>query len=182
MGRQVLDRAQPVLIRTDDAETIERFAKTLTFTQVLRWSTGGVGRLSPDLLAGLGAGPVARASGLAEDARMDDASYGALGFEPIALVEGDTATRWRLRLAEAIQSLDLARRAGDLRTEQVGRVEGPRGTLEPGSSPTERLMAIVPRFIEGLEWGDAVAVLTSLDLSWDEAAAARVPAAAQGVA
>lgn len=152
-----------------DGESVRALARTLGWTQVARWSTTGVGRVAGEEVRGVG-GPVARAAGLAEDARIDAPVYRGLGFEPVVLQGGDAAARWRQRLAEAAQSLDLAGRAGDRLTEPSGRVESPRGALALGSAPTTRLLPLLPRFLRGLEWGDAVTTLVSLDLDLEEAA------------
>lgn len=151
---------------------VRRLARVLGWTQITRWSTGGVGRISRDELAGLGAGPVARAAGLVEDVRLDDPAYRELGFEPILGTGSDAAARMRLRLAEAAQSLDLAARAGDRCAAVRGRVESPRGRLEPGSAPSARLLPLVPGVLRETEWGDAVTTLVSLDIDLEEAALA----------
>lgn len=164
-----------------DGDAVRRLAGTLRWTQALGWATKGVGRIEPGALDGLGAGPVARASGLREDARMDDPAYRQLGFEPIVQEECDAAARWRQRLAEAAQSLDLAGRAGDLQTQPLGVVESPRGRLEAGSSPTMRVLELVPSLLREVEWGDAITTLTSLDIDLDEGAAVQ-PMVAAGVA
>lgn len=169
-------------VQPGDGQTIRRLARLIDRTQVTRWSARGVGRLLPDDLAGLGAGPVARAAGLAEDVRLDDPVYRAMGFEPILGERGDAASRLELRLAEAAQSLDLAARAGDRRTGPVGRVESPRGRLERGSSASDRLLALLPRLLHETEWGDAVTTVVSLDIDLDEAALARQLARAEAVA
>lgn len=169
-------------VRPGDTDAVRRLERAVARTQALGWSTHGVARIKGDELAGLGLGPVARASGVAEDVRMEDARYRALGFEPVVLADGDTAARWRLRLTEAAQSLELAAKADADVAEPRGRVESPHGRLEAGSSAMDRLLPVVPRIIEGLEWGDAVATLTSLDLDWDEASAARHPVAREGAA
>ena len=165
-----------------DAVAVRRLARLLGWTQVTRWSTRGVGRLDSADLAGLGVGPVARASGIAEDVRLDDPVYRDLGFEPILARRGDAAARWTVRLAEAAQSLDLAARAGDRRSTVLGRVESPRGRLEPGSAPSARLLALVPATLAETEWGDAVATLVSLDLDLEEAAHAERLVSAAAVA
>jgi hypothetical protein len=116
----------------------------------------------------MGLGPTARAAGVPEDVRSHDAAYRALGFEPILDSAGDVGARWRVRFAEAVQSLRLSERAGDHVVEPAGRVESPRGRLEHGSAPTARLMYSLPGLLEGLEWGDAVATIVSLDLDLDE--------------
>jgi hypothetical protein len=175
LGLRVLRLAQQVEVGDGDAVT--RLARSLRRSQVLGWATTGVGLLDAGDLAGRDAGPVARASGLVEDHRADDPAYRALGFEPVAASgargpAGDARARWEQRLAEVAQALDLAARAGDRRSEPSGRVESPRGRLEVGTSATARVLPLVPRLVEGLEWGDAVAAVTSLDLDLEEAAAA----------
>jgi Ni,Fe-hydrogenase III large subunit len=154
----------------------------LGWTQISRWSTRGVGRIAGDELAGLGAGPVARAAGLAEDVRLEDPAYRELGFEPILGDGADAATRLRLRLAEAAQSFDLAARAGDRHTTLRGRVESPRGRLEPGSGPSARLLTLMSSVLRETEWGDAVTTIVSLDIDLEEAVLARRAMRAAAVA
>ena len=111
-----------------------------------------------------GLGPVARAAGLADDARLEDASYRALGFEAILHRSGDVAARWRQRMAEIVQSLQLCARAGDRLAFGSGIVEGPRGLLTAGGpQASARLVGILTDLLPGMEWGDAVAALWSLD-------------------
>ena len=160
-------------VQPGDGGAVRGFARRVGWTQVTGWATRGVGPISADDLAGLGAGPVARASGLAEDVRMEDPAYRSLGFEPVVRDGGDAAARWAVRLAEAAASLDLAARAGDARTTPMGRVETPRGRLEPGSAASARLLELVPQLLREVEWGDAVATVVSLDLDPEEAAHAK---------
>jgi hypothetical protein len=165
-----------------DGAAVQRLARVLGWTQIGRWSTRGVGRISRDELAGLGGGPVARAAGLAEDVRLDDPAYRELGFAPIIGDASNAATRLHLRLAEAAQSFDLAARAGDRRTTLRGRVESPRGRLERGSAPSARLLPLLPEILRETEWGDAVTTVVSLDIDLEEAVlagrAVRTPAVA----
>lgn len=169
LGLRVLRLA--AAIRPGDSEPVESLARVLGWTQALGWSTRGVGRIEAAALEGLGAGPVARASGLPNDLRAQDPIYSSLGFEPIVQAEGDAAARWRQRLAEATQSLELAGRAGELRTTPTGSVESPRGLLEPTGGPAARLLPLIPDLLGGMEWGDAVTTLISLDLDLEEGAA-----------
>lgn len=180
LGARSLRLAQRA--RPGDVGAVRRLARLIGWTQVTRWSTRGVGKVPADDLAGLGAGPVARAAGLAEDVRLEDPAYRALGFEPIVRDGGDAAARWAVRLAEAAQSLDLAVRAGDVRTSLIGRVESPRGRLESGTAASARLLALVPELLRETEWGDAVATVVSLDIDLDEAAHATQLARAAAVA
>ena len=165
-----------------DSRAVVRLARLVRATQVLRWSTRRVGVLAADDLTGLGAGPAARAAGLAEDVRLEDPAYRDLGFTPVLEAGGDAAARWVVRLREAAQSLDLAGRAGRRTTGLSGRVESPRGRLERSSAPSTRLLDLLPRALRGAEWGDAVATIVSLDLDLAEAAHGNVPTAATGLA
>lgn len=169
LGVRVLRLARD--IRPGDGDRLRSLARVLGLTQAVGWSTRGVGRIGAAGLKGLGAGPVARAAGLAEDVRAHDRVYRDLGFAPITHDAGDAAARWRQRLAEAVQSLALAARAGDRRTVPVGCVESPRGRLKPAGAPAGRLLPLLPRLLQGMEWGDAVTTLVSLDLDLEEAAA-----------
>jgi len=171
-----------VHLRADDAPLVRRFIRSIEWTQVLQWSTRGVGRFGEDARESLrGCGPVARAAGLCDDVRSEDRAYEALGFAAIGQDAGDAAARWRQRLDEIAQSLDLAGRAGALQTELIGRVESPRGLLIAGSAPTRRLLPLIPGLINGVEWGDAVTSLVSLDLDLEEAALAeRLPTTTAG--
>ncbi len=150
------------------AAEVHRFAGIVARTGAYRWSLPPArGRLAA-VLDGLALGPVSRAAGHAQDARLDDPAYVALGFEPILAAGDDAASRWRLRLEEAARSLDLAARAGGARTTVTGVVESPRGRLAIGDAPTQRAIAVLPELLRGLEWGDAVASIVSLDLDLDE--------------
>lgn len=154
------------------AAGVRRLSRAIEWSQVLRWSTRGVGRFDAMRTSLGGCGPVARAAGLPDDARVEDAAYRALGFEPIVQDGADAAARWRQRLAEVVQSLALAGRAGARRSEVTGQVECPRGLLTVGSAPASRLLPLLPGLLEGLEWGDAVATIVSLDIDLEEAALA----------
>lgn len=173
LGLRVLRLARR--ITPGEQDQLRSLGRVLGWTQAVGWSTRGVGRVGVDDLEGRGAGPVARAAGLAEDVRAHDRVYRDLGFEPITHDGGDAAARWRQRLAEAAQSLALAARAGDRRTVPVGRVESPRGRLERADAPAARLLPLLPRLLQGMEWGDAVTTLVSLDLDLEEAAAVERP-------
>ncbi len=162
--------------------------RLLERTRGLGWATAGVGVIDPRLVTGRGLGPVARAAGLSEDARIDDAAYDQLGFAPVVQegagertrhAVGDARARWRQRLGEAMQSLELAARAGDRRTGGEGRpIEGVRGRSSDVTrdSPSAMLLALLPDLLLGQEWGDAVTTIVSLDIDVREAG--RAPGAA----
>jgi hypothetical protein len=161
-------------VRPGQGHRIRTFGKRLRRTGLFRWSLPRVASFGKDgtRLAGLGLGPVARAAGLAEDVRMEDPSYRALGFAPFVADRNDPVGRWQVRLEEAARALELAARAGEHMTTGVGRVESPRGRLAPGDSPTSRALELIPALLPGLGWGDAISTLISLDLDLDETGAA----------
>ena len=130
-------------------------------------------------------GPIARAAGVARDARTDDASYRALGFLPVTRDGGDAEARAVVRVEEARAALDLAARAqgqGDLPEARGGAVEGARGPLAarpaPGGEPavletpgSAGATATAMEAVALLELSAAMAALASFDLSgWATAA------------
>lgn len=166
LSRRALRLARDVT--AGDGGRVRGFAALLRGTGVVRWSLGRAGAIGREQLAGRGLGPVARAAGLPEDERLDNPAYASLGFEPVVLDQDDPAGRWLVRLEEAARSLDLAAAAGEARTVPNGRVESPRGRLQADDAPTGRALRLLPEILPGLEWGDAVAALVSLDLDVDE--------------
>lgn len=142
-------------------EGVQRLDRVLT--RGVRHVTTGVGVLDSDAVTGHALGPVARASGVVEDARSDDPVYADIGFEPVLGRRGDVWARWRQRLDESVQSLQLAQRAGAMTTGGDGRaIEGPNGAV--GAGQLEHLAAMLPEWLAGMEWGDAVTAIASLDL------------------
>ncbi len=166
-----------------------RLTRRVERTPLLRRKLSGVGVLAE---SGGAAGPVARASGFATDARLDEETYRSLSFEPIIMESGDALARLRVRLAEVEQSLGLASAAGevsvlhaDLADNISGRgvasVETPRGTatlaltLENGQvtatdlkTPSTINIALVSAVTEQRELADALVGVASLDLSpWE---------------
>lgn len=124
----------------------------------------GQGRLDAEQARQVG-GPGARAAGLAEDLRSQDAHYRRLRFVPVSQEAGDTRARWRQLIDEIEQSLSLARQATrrDLSTAEVGIVETPLGPWSeqtPGDAST-----VLEGVLPGLEWGEALATLASLELA-----------------
>ena len=153
------------------AMELRSLRKLLERTRALAWATDGIGHLDASAPAAVGLGPVARASGVAEDLRGRDPAYLSLGFELVSRQGGDARARWRQRLAEAIQSLELTDRAGEMRIGPLERVEGPRGVLGSGRDPSAALLELLPSMLTGQEWGHAAATVTSLDIDLEEAAA-----------
>ena len=175
LGERTLRLAgEPALTAT----SVSALSRLLERTWALGWATTGVGVLPAERLAGLGAGPVARAAGLSEDARAAQPAYRALGFEPQVGRSGDARGRWRQRLGEAVQALDLAERAGERRTEPAESVESPHGRLTAWARPMAVLLDLLPALLAGQEWGDAMTTIVSLDLDLEAALPANTTAAA----
>ena len=113
----------------------------------------GIGVLDPGTAVGLGVtGPCLRASGIAYDVRttFPYADYAALNVPPSTQRYGDARSRYRVRMAEALASIELIRQAisplpdgpvnvletgadepmlSSLWGEAYASVEGPRGEL-----------------------------------------------------
>ena len=184
LGRRALELAA-MLARDGDssraAHAVTTLERLLERTRAFGWATSSV-RVTPRAsVARQGLGPVARAAGVADDARLDEPAYLALGFEPVIQREshGDARARWRQRLAEVVQSLGLAARAGDRQAWGAGVVEDPRGRLTAIDSPSATLLSLVPDLLRDQQWGDAVTTVVSLDLGLASAvdgAAAGTPA------
>jgi hypothetical protein len=165
LGERVLRLSHAV--GPGDGEVIRALERALRRRRFFGWSTHGVGILEPNGLEPVG-GPLARASGVAIDARCEDPAYQLLGFEPVVQEEGDCAARWIQRLQEAAQALELAARAGDRRAGGSGIIESPRGSLTSRGGPSLAIASLVPSLVAGMEWGDAVATVVSLDLDMSE--------------
>ena len=151
-----------------DRAAVGAVARRIACSRSLAWATRGVGVLEADDVTG---GPVARAAGLAVDARLHDPAYQGLGFSPVVHGAGDARDRLRQRLAEAVQALELAERAGSQLRRPGPPLEGHRGPLGRGNpQPSVALLGLLPRLLAGQEWSDAMTVVASLDLDLEEAA------------
>lgn len=173
LARRVLRLASH--LHPDQSEDVQRLHRLLRRAQLLGWATRGVGPIPADQLEGTAAGPVARASGVERDERTTDPAYLGLGFELIVQDRGDARSRITQRLDEAVQALQLASRAGDRHHDPEVPLESPRGRLAVGDLPAQRLLPLLPAVLEGMEWGDAVATVVSLDLDTDGVLALRAP-------
>ncbi|HEY5386889.1 MAG TPA: hypothetical protein VIL79_03205 [Thermoleophilia bacterium] len=167
-GRRVLKLARTV--RPEAAEPVDDLSRWLRRNVSLRWGTRGVGMVSASRAAALPGGPVARASGVGRDARGLDPVYGRLGFTPVVLEVGDALARWRVRIDEAQQALALAQRAGESLTTPIGLVEGPCGPIGGERSTSAALVTMLLELLVGMEWGNAVTTVVSLDIDMAEAA------------
>jgi hypothetical protein len=161
-------------------------------SRAFRWRVAGRAPVSAERARELGLrGPVARASGLAVDARRDDPLYRRLGFEPIVRSEGDALARTLVRVREAVTSVELAARAleaagwGELgdalpAPPHHAIIEGPRGPVQAHLDSSHRHVAapgadaalvMAGDAAVGEEWAAALVGLASFDLSpWRVAA------------
>jgi NADH:ubiquinone oxidoreductase subunit D len=178
------DLSEPAL--REAANVVAETARFLEGSRLLRLRTVGRAPVDREPARVLGLqGPVARASGVVVDARLDDPLYRILGFEPVIGSEGDAHARTLVRAAEALQSIELAARArakerssdlGDALPEPAPLrvVEGPRGPLQARIDGSRRRLAVpgheaaldaAGRAVVGVEWSAAVVGLCSFDLS-----------------
>ncbi|QEW29959.1 Hydrogenase-3 component E (plasmid) [Roseovarius indicus] len=171
------------------AGAIRRLTRRVQAAPLMRMRLGGIAPIGKDTPA---SGPVDRARGGGSDARIDDPTLAALGFEMRLQEGGDALARFRLRCDEIAQSLDLIAAAGiiampqvrDVKTvsgEGAARIETPRGAaqlrvrLVDGKvvqadldTPSTVNLALVETLTAQQELGDALTAVVSLDLSpWE---------------
>lgn len=144
-----------------DEARVRRWQRRLRWTGAMRAGTRDVGTLDADVLDER-MGPVARASGMAVDARTVDPAYADLGFEPVTRERGDAEARLWQRLEEAAQALGLARRAGDAVREPGPALEGPRGTLP--AEEGQRWREVLEQVAAGQAFDAFATTVVSLDL------------------
>lgn len=137
-------------------------------------------------------GPVARASGIAQDMRSSGyAAYGNLDFAPVVLNDSDCYARTMVRVKEVYQSMDLVRQAiekmpqgefyvkptGNPNGDVISRVEQPRGEVYyflrgDGSKNLKRLRLRTPTFahlpslvemLKGQLLSDVPVIILSID-------------------
>ncbi|MDQ3542013.1 MAG: hypothetical protein M3440_15145 [Chloroflexota bacterium] len=170
---------------------IDRFLRDAGRIPLLGRRLAGIAVIDPPTAASAH-GPVARGSGVTDDARAEDPAYRALGFAPILREDGDALARFQVRLADISQSLDLVAAANsltiapanvspDLSGTGMATIETPRGTaglhieVDQGhvhmahvQTPSATHVALLPRVTEGAELADALVGIASLDLSpWE---------------
>lgn len=147
------------------APDVARLRRWLRRRAALWGAAAGTGRLDAATAADLGlTGPVARAAGLDVDARRGDPAYGRLGFRVTTRRDGDARARWEQRLEESVQALQLAAAAGAATIAPDTALEDPRAPED-----VRALLRRLPHLLPGLEWGDAVTTIASLDLDLEAA-------------
>lgn len=159
-------------------------AALLRRSRVFRMRTAGVGTVTSEHAERVGLrGPVARASGLRDDARAGHPLYDRLEFEPVVHGGGDAYARALVRAEEARDSLRLAGAALREDADETSisapflaskAVEGPRGPLRAeqhadgwrlAAPGTEEALRTAGEAMVGAEWSDALVTLASFDLS-----------------
>ena len=154
----------------------------------------GVGTITKEEAKELGAvGPVARASGLRTDVRLDGhGAYAELGFEPCVEEAGDSYARCKVRVRELFQCIELIDKAvslipdGDIAVEVkgqhpagefIGRLEQPRGeayyyTKGSGQKFLERIRVRTPtnanipalvKMLQGCDLADVPVLVLTID-------------------
>ena len=150
-----------------DIDPVERLIKAARRSLLRLMSLRNVGVLSQDIDKS-GLGPIARATGTADDRRGAEQGYRDLGFEPLTHSGGDSWARFSQRASEAVQSVDLAGRAGDRHAFGNGEVEAPDGLHHEGKpDPANRLISMLGTVLVGSEWGDLVTIIQSLDIDME---------------
>ena len=157
-GRQALSLAEQA--KAGQVEPVQKLIRRLRCTGLFLWSLRGLGKCAAEAVRGLG--PLARATGCKEDGRLDDPAYRRLDFTVLVRQGGDAAAICAQRLAEAVQSLELAGRAGDSLREPGPAVEGPRGAL--GTNNGVKWQEFLEQQAMGMAWDDFVSLLVAVDL------------------
>jgi len=142
---------QLALLRAADAEEVARqetevgkLVRRVYRTPMLARRLKGLGTL-PDTAET--SGPVARAAGLAKDARSGGI-YRTLDFEPVVREGNDAVARLWTRLAEVEQSLKLVRKAGAVCFPQ-GMLTSPLGSTGSATVETPRGAATLRVKLQG---------------------------------
>ncbi len=180
-----------VITKLDDLEVrFQELAEIFEKDPTIRARTVGKGVLTEEMARNYGVvGPVARASGLAQDLR-DTYSQG-LNFHLVVREEGDAYARSMVRVEEVLRSIDLIRQTvselpggplqapvkGNPRGEAFTRLEAPRGELlyyvkAKGTADLERIKIKTPAFVNvaalsamvpGCEMADIPVITVSVD-------------------
>jgi len=170
---------------------IRRLVERVERTPAIHQRLSGIGVIPPDGYGDWLTGPVARAAGLENDARVADPAYRSFGFAPVTRTSSDALARLEVRLHEVIQSLDLLEKAGiwslptpagsPNATEATAALEMPRGEASIHvvldqrevsavhvTVPSSMHVDMLPVVAEGVELADSLVATASLDISpWE---------------
>lgn len=190
----------PEMLDKIASEIREMRKETMEFTDVFLKDTSvksrlcGVGVLSKEDAKELCAvGPVARASGLRQDLRLNGmCKYSELGFEPVVEEAGDCYARCKVRIGELYQSFDIVEKItrimppGEVEVAVKGplpegefmmRVEQPRGEAfyyakGNGTKYLERMRVRTPtnmnipslvKMLQGCDLADVPVIILTID-------------------
>jgi ech hydrogenase subunit E len=186
-----VEQQADVVSRMDGLEVhFEELAEIFEKDPSIRERTIGKGVLTEEIARSYGVvGPVARASGLAQDLR--ETYYQGLDFRPVVREEGDAYARSMVRVGETFRSIGLIRQAvlelpggplqvqvkGNPTGEAFSRLEAPRGELlyyvkAKGTADLERIKIKTPAFVNvaalsamvpGGEMADVPVITVSVD-------------------
>jgi len=155
--------------------------------------TTGLGTLSRETAAALGAvGPMARASGIAEDARTSGyAAYPHIKFDIHTEQAGDCMARTKVRINEVFEAIKIIRQCAEImpggpidvkvtgtpKSESFARLEQPRGEVlyyvkGNGTKFLDRFRVRTPTFanlasllemLKGVELADVPVLVVTID-------------------
>ena len=165
IGSEALDKIVGTL--TGMEKELKELTKVFINDSSVKMRTQGVGVLTKEQAFNLGAvGPMARASGLELDMRMQGyAAYGMIKFHPVIETAGDCYARTAVRIKELFQSISIIKQCaaiipeGDIKVKVTGnpsgeyftRIEQPRGEVvyyakANGSKYLDRVRVRTPTF------------------------------------
>lgn len=192
------DISKELLVKTkvviaDIKEDMKRIEPVFLNDYTVKHRLVGVGVLTKeDAERHCAVGPMARASGIAQDFRTTGyAAYGELEFAPVVRTDGDCYARTDVRMSEVYQSVDLIEEAidkipegeiavpvkGNPTGEVISRVEQPRGEVlyylrANGTKNLERMRVRTPTFaniptllqmLPGSELADVPVLILTID-------------------
>lgn len=165
IGPETLKKIVDILLGMD--KEIHELTNVFLKDNTVKHRTVGVGVLSKEQAFALGAvGPMARASGIEQDMRMEGyAAYKHLKFKPSVATQGDSYARMVVRIDEIFTSIDLIKQCvelipegeilskvkGNPNGEHFQRLEQPRGEViyyvkASGNSTLDRVRVRTPTF------------------------------------
>ena len=154
-------------IEPGETASVERLMASARKSLLRPMAMRTVGKLPEDVdISNLG--PVARAAGVPDDRRTLEQGYREIDFQVVTRSGGDAWARFEQRADEASQAVRLADRAGDRRAFGNGEVEAPDGLRKVrGPSPADTSISMLEALLTGMEWGDLVTVVHSLDVDME---------------
>ncbi|HEX2049807.1 MAG TPA: NADH dehydrogenase (quinone) subunit D [Actinomycetota bacterium] len=128
---------------------IKEYEDLLSLNPIFLERTRGVGVIGAEQVRALGVtGPIARASGVDWDLRRDMPyeAYGDVTFDVPVAAEGDVYARYRVRMEEMRQSVDIVRQLADKMPPGDFRNMDPKLTPPPRSELNRSMEAVIHHF------------------------------------